>query len=380
MPTHLKDSSRDKEGFGHGEGYLYPHAYRDHWVTQQYLPDSLQGKLFYQPGDQGYERQIRDVVMRRREAQLAAMVEAGSAQTAEILTFSPSSQGREQWLRRVGSGFSQQLETVRQKLFDLAGRTATPSGARFERRHRAVGLGGTATDPRRRRLGRWPAKPRPLPPCRNRPPACPELERPTILSGALQDLPARLEEAGQPDLPIRRPSWGAMYSTRVEDKPAVARVVSSLLASGGCIVLAEAIPRQAQRLYDLVDTSTLDDDLRERIVAVEESIYQTADDPMVNWDANDLEDAFALAGLEVTLRVETDTRDSQITPAQLNRWFDPTSEGERKSYAGHLLSNQTLDEDELARYKALLAQALDKPLPWKTTIAFLRAERKAEHA
>ncbi|MCZ2115095.1 MAG: AAA family ATPase, partial [Anaerolineae bacterium] len=72
VPNHLKDGSRDKEGFGHGEGYLYPHAYRDHWVAQQYLPEALQGKVFYQPGDLGHERAIRDDVARRREAQLAA--------------------------------------------------------------------------------------------------------------------------------------------------------------------------------------------------------------------------------------------------------------------------------------------------------------------
>ncbi|MCB0050513.1 MAG: AAA family ATPase, partial [Caldilinea sp.] len=59
VPNHLKDGNRDKEGFGHGEGYLYPHAYRDHWVAQQYLPSSLQGKVFYQPSDQGYEAAIR---------------------------------------------------------------------------------------------------------------------------------------------------------------------------------------------------------------------------------------------------------------------------------------------------------------------------------
>ena len=53
VPNHLKDGNRDKEGFDHGAGYLYPHAYREHWVAQQYLPDGLQGKLFYQPGDQG---------------------------------------------------------------------------------------------------------------------------------------------------------------------------------------------------------------------------------------------------------------------------------------------------------------------------------------
>ena len=29
VPNHLKDGSRDKEHFGHGEGYHYPHAYRE---------------------------------------------------------------------------------------------------------------------------------------------------------------------------------------------------------------------------------------------------------------------------------------------------------------------------------------------------------------
>ncbi|MDR0377255.1 MAG: AAA family ATPase, partial [Spirochaetaceae bacterium] len=32
VPNHLRDASRDKESFGHGEGYVYPHAYRDHWA------------------------------------------------------------------------------------------------------------------------------------------------------------------------------------------------------------------------------------------------------------------------------------------------------------------------------------------------------------
>ena len=44
VPNHLRDNSRDAEGFGHGAGYLYPHAYRDHWVAQQYLPDTLSGR------------------------------------------------------------------------------------------------------------------------------------------------------------------------------------------------------------------------------------------------------------------------------------------------------------------------------------------------
>lgn len=69
VPTHLKDGSRDKQAFGHGANYLYPHAYRDHWVAQQYLPASLQGRVFYQPSEQGFEAEIHTQVVRRREAQ-----------------------------------------------------------------------------------------------------------------------------------------------------------------------------------------------------------------------------------------------------------------------------------------------------------------------
>ena len=75
VPNHLRDSSRDAEGFGHGDGYLYPHAYRDHWVAQQYLPTELVGRVFYTPTTQGYEAKIRDEVLSRREMQISSILE-----------------------------------------------------------------------------------------------------------------------------------------------------------------------------------------------------------------------------------------------------------------------------------------------------------------
>ncbi|HAY37568.1 MAG: AAA family ATPase [Bacteroidetes Order II. Incertae sedis bacterium] len=60
VPNHLKDGSRDGEGLGHGKGYLYPHAYRNHYVPQQYLPENMQGMYFYEPSDVGYERTIKE--------------------------------------------------------------------------------------------------------------------------------------------------------------------------------------------------------------------------------------------------------------------------------------------------------------------------------
>jgi len=79
VPNHLRDASRDAEGFGHGAGYLYPHAYRNHWVAQQYLPDTLAGRVFYTPSTQGYEAEIRDGVLSRRELQIAAILEQNSS-------------------------------------------------------------------------------------------------------------------------------------------------------------------------------------------------------------------------------------------------------------------------------------------------------------
>ena len=153
VPNHLKDASRDAEGFGHGAGYLYPHAYRDHWVAQQYLPDSLAGKVFYTPSKQGYEAKIREEVLSRREIQIASILgkknEAeetlaenpisswwqksghlhGFEKKDENLTFSPKDNRREtaldraekSWQARLESGKSQVLTLIRDTMEEAAG-------------------------------------------------------------------------------------------------------------------------------------------------------------------------------------------------------------------------------------------------------------------
>ena len=67
VPNHLKDANRDKEGLGHGKGYKYPHAYRDHYVPEQYLPKNMQGTYFYAPSEQGHEALIAERLARWRE-------------------------------------------------------------------------------------------------------------------------------------------------------------------------------------------------------------------------------------------------------------------------------------------------------------------------
>ncbi len=73
IPIHLMDSSRDAKGLGHGQGYDYPHNHDGHWTPQQYLPESLRGKVFFNPSDQGYESQVQERLRRWREAQTKAL-------------------------------------------------------------------------------------------------------------------------------------------------------------------------------------------------------------------------------------------------------------------------------------------------------------------
>ena len=155
VPNHLRDGNRDAEGFGHGEGYLYPHAYHDHWVAQQYLPDALVGRVFYTPGTQGYEKTIRGDVLSRREIQIASLLEreAGSGNVdesaqyktaaatkpdsvpfinnkkGEHLTFSPADAAKEtaldradkSWRARLDSNRAEVLLAVRDTMTELAG-------------------------------------------------------------------------------------------------------------------------------------------------------------------------------------------------------------------------------------------------------------------
>ncbi len=73
VPVHLMDPSRDARGFGHGRGYQYPHAFPDHFVPQQYLPDGLLGREFYRPSDQGFEALAAERLKRWRAAQAQAL-------------------------------------------------------------------------------------------------------------------------------------------------------------------------------------------------------------------------------------------------------------------------------------------------------------------
>lgn len=63
IPNHLKDAhySGAKE-IGRGVGYKYPHNYNNGWVKQQYLPDNIKHKKYYQPNENSkFERAFKQV-------------------------------------------------------------------------------------------------------------------------------------------------------------------------------------------------------------------------------------------------------------------------------------------------------------------------------
>ncbi len=59
VPLHLRNPVTGlMRQMGYGKGYKYAHDHPGHFVKQQNLPPSLQGKRYYIPGDQGYEKEI----------------------------------------------------------------------------------------------------------------------------------------------------------------------------------------------------------------------------------------------------------------------------------------------------------------------------------
>ena len=60
VPPHLQDAHYPgASDLGRGTGYRYAHDYPGHYVRQQYLPDELVGRRFFEPGENGYEKEIK---------------------------------------------------------------------------------------------------------------------------------------------------------------------------------------------------------------------------------------------------------------------------------------------------------------------------------
>ena len=345
VPTHLKDASRDGADFGHGAGYLYPHAYRDHWVAQSYLPKALSGRLFYRPSSQGAEEGVAVHLAQRREAQLAAMIE----EPDEPLSASPADEPVQRWLARtIGSPgerlvaqtqvFFETLEVARHHVVaDLHPRTGLWT---WEAVRRAP-EGHVWAVPTKDDRSTLEALAQDLPP----------LRRPRIV-----DPDAFVSEAG--DLRFDRMIAREAPIDRAQD---LARWVADLLADSGRAGLVWVDPRRAQRISAWM-ASALSDGLHQRVLAAEDPVYSA----LAAVDVDRFAEALRDVGLDVEERIERHVTERPVDRASVDRWTaEPTS------WLGRL----KLGPDDAAQVRAALRSRVGSSVPVVTVERWLLVAR-----
>jgi putative ATPase len=63
VPLHIRNAPTTlMKDLGYGKGYRYPHSFKGALVEQDYLPEKLKGRTYYEPSDRGYEKEIGERV------------------------------------------------------------------------------------------------------------------------------------------------------------------------------------------------------------------------------------------------------------------------------------------------------------------------------
>jgi putative ATPase len=372
VPNHLRDANRDAEGFGHGDGYIYPHAYRDHWAAQQYLPAVLRGKTFYTPSAVGYEGRIREEVLRKREIQAAVVLGDGDSSAGEeSLSWSASSKGREGWFKRLESGRSALLLSDRDRI------TGQTSLARHDRvlvpaagdglllweslRRTPEGLTAALVETQAARdaLLRFAA-------------ILDETERPKIAVYPTSRFPApgeaeKLFSTGVFDHIFARENWRRGFAGEAEHAfQDYARGAWDLLAPGGDISLLQSPPLLGERLSRvLLEECGSPPELSEKLREAEERFFspggEKAGSPQwLTWDAEVLRRAFEGAGFTVTLTTLEQREERLISKRDISAWFDK----DRSSW-GASVWERLGDKDFNRIREALTERAAQGPLIWK---------------
>ncbi len=360
VPNPLKDASRDKDDLGHGQGYLYPHAYRDHWVAQQYLPDGLQGRIFYHPTTMGYEASIAEKVTRNREAQLALTEEHQETATGTT---------EERWIGRTFDGGAAKAQAIRDEIF--AAVNPAPN-ARILDIHAASGL-LTFEALRRCPEGGIFSIVIPSPTAENfigLMAQKPSLEQASI---------ARVESItgssikAFPDMEFDA-VIGRNFLHQAEDLTAILRSIDELLASGGHVAISNIIPDSMPRIYGLVEsTQSLSPNIITAWRDAEEQILH--DEQGHDFTAPMLENAAREAGIPLRLRKLELAGTMTITPSIFNHWFKPNAQA--PSYIdkiGRCLSSETCETIAQWAFVHLKSQNVS----WPTSVLLAEWEKGAE--
>jgi putative ATPase len=382
VPNHLRDGNRDAEEFGHGQGYIYPHSYREHWAAQQYLPDALVGRVFYTPSVQGYEGDIRDGVLTRRELQISAIMDGlaengtnpsdgaydrfffdmegkkkeYAAPRGEILTFSPGGTARDEWTRRLDSGKSESLLLIRNELTQRANIlrheriliAGADDGLLVWDAGRKAPEGFTAglcsSERSREILEKYAA-------------SLDELDRPALVT-ALDQLPPDGDGSVIPfDCILSRdPSATEAGICRF------AGDMKKTASREGRLVFSVRIPSRGMRLSALLPEG---DSLRAEAEAAEALLYSSGTVPLFSWDEKTLSVALDSAGFRVSTATLTFSETRRITMEETERWFNP----ETSPYGEAILRGMGAVKAEAFR-RAIEFESKNGPVRWNYGIAF----------
>jgi putative ATPase len=363
VPNHLRDASRDAESFGHGEGYIYPHAYRDHWAAQQYLPAALRGRTFYIPSSIGYEGKIKDEVLRKRELQAAVILGDQTAE-GELLSWSAAAKGREGWFKRLESGRSVLLLRDRDAIFNAASpsrqdRILVPLAAdglllweSLRRCPEGLTAALVANEAGREALFRYAA-------------VLDEIERPeiAILEAGLLPSPQQAAEwfdSSLFDLILIREPWRRGVQSPEAEFTSLAESAKALLAPEGRIVLLCSPPMMGQRISQFI----IDEDqlLAGKLGKAEDSFFSRRQDKLTawNWDAADLSASFETQDFKVAINILEQKEERLVGLKDIQAWFDKAN-----SRWGAFMG-KNLDPADFSRAEEILNLRIQSGLlPWK---------------
>lgn len=346
VPNHLRDSSRDAKGFGHGEGYLYPHAYSGHWVAQQYLPTALQGKIFYNPGDQGYEATIAQEIQARREEQLESIQ---NDVFVEHLSYSPSSSVEALWRQRSAGERSTILRAIKKELFtdhtirrsDRVFIANAGSGFLLWEALRLTPEGlcvaQVATNQQQEVIDHYVK-------------TLDMLERPSVHVGNPTSVLRSLNE----QLRFEH-IYGRNILSRLHTEKEVLALLFEKLVEDGTLNIAQSIPSRSSRLSEFCDHPLLGQ--------AEAIIYGDEANLLVNWDEKELEETIRSFGFQGKSEVLSFTENRVFTSEQIEGYL-------RNSYLPVL----KLEED--ASFVASVIKAFEnRNLAYRQSIAILRFTR-----
>ena len=361
VPDMLKDGNRDGKAFGHGEGYLYPHAYRDHWVAQQYLPDVLQGRIFYQPSNQGYEATIKDNVARHREAQLAAFLSQSAVEQSENSNY---------WEARTIGSSGELLNEIRDILLKWS---------KLSRNIMALVL--NAADGLL--LGEFL---RQIPEENLYALVYSSEEKQTLStmfknpsSGIkpkiVQDSSGNPKAFEIPDLGFER-IVGRNILQNHQNKTAFLETLKPWILPDGFFVIVETVPALGQRLSELIPEGNMEPKFLNNLKSAEEEIYNDSENTRCNWTPKTLRNELESADWDIIRwQVKEFFTPTLIRTSQIEQWFAVQPENSQSNYWKLLSSHFSADQLNNLQ-EIFLSEVAENIVKWRSVCLFMKFCKK----